>query len=59
MAMNRAHKKLLDEFHFEHCGQVGTFLKKDEFDGSRVIYAVTNPEKHIHYGTLDRLAKDC
>ena len=45
MAMKKSHQKLLNEFHFEDCGQLVNFLKKDEFDGSRVIYAITDPEK--------------
>ena len=45
MAIKKPHQKLLDEFHFEDCGPLADFLKRDEFDGSRVIYAITDPAK--------------
>jgi len=45
MALKRAHQKLMDEFHFEHWGSLEDVLKDDEYDGSRVIYAITNPSQ--------------
>lgn len=45
MALKKAHKQVLDEMHFEHVGELSKALKSDEFDGSRVIYAITNPDK--------------
>jgi hypothetical protein len=45
MALKNPHKKLLTEMHFEHVGELKDVLKSDEFDGARVIYAITNPEK--------------
>lgn len=30
---------------FERAGELGGVLKSDEFDGTRVIYAITNPAK--------------
>jgi hypothetical protein len=45
MALKPAHKKVLTETHFEHVGELKKVLASDEFDGSRVIYAITNPEK--------------
>jgi hypothetical protein len=45
MALKNPHKKVLSEMHFEHVGELKDVLKSDEFDGARVIYAITNPEK--------------
>ena len=45
MALKKPHQKLINEMHFEHIGEAGEVLKSDEFDGLRVIYAITNPEK--------------
>lgn len=41
--MTKTHKKILDYFHFEHAGSVERTLKSDEYDGMRVIYAITDP----------------
>ena len=45
MALKNPHKKVLTETHFEHVGELKKVLASDEFDGARVIYAITNPEK--------------
>ena len=45
MALKKPHKQVVDGMHFELVGELGKALKSDEFDGSRVIYAITNPEK--------------
>lgn len=45
MALKNPHKKIIDEMHFEYWADVATALNSDKFDGSRVIYAITNPEK--------------
>lgn len=45
MALKKPHQKLVKEMHFEHIGEVGDAIQSDEFDGLRVIYAITNPEK--------------
>jgi hypothetical protein len=45
MALKREHEKVLKDNHFERVGDVGAALKSDEYEGDRVIYAITNPEK--------------
>ena len=45
MALKKPHKQVLDEMHFELFGELGKALKSDEYDGFRVIYAITNPDK--------------
>ena len=45
MALKRTHRKLLDEFHFDHWGELDGAMQKDEYDGCRVVYAITNPTK--------------
>jgi len=45
MALKKLHKKVIDQMHFELWGELGTVLDSDAYDGSRVIYAITNPEK--------------
>jgi hypothetical protein len=45
MPLKKPHQKVLDEMHFDYISEVGDFLKNDEFDDARVIYAITNPEK--------------
>ena len=45
MALKKPHQKLVNEMNFEHIGEVGDVIQSDEFDGLRVIYAITNPAK--------------
>jgi hypothetical protein len=45
MALKKPHKKVIDQMHFEHVGEMRDALKSDEFDGFRVIYAISNPGK--------------
>ena len=45
MALRNPHKKVLTEMHFEYVGELKKVLANDEFDGARVIYAISNPEK--------------
>ena len=45
MALKALHKKVLAETHFEHVGELKKVLASDEFDGARVLYAITNPQK--------------
>ena len=45
MALKKEHEKVLKDNRFEHVGDVGTALKSDEYEGDRVIYAITNTEK--------------
>ena len=45
MALKNPHKKVLTEMHFEYAGELKKVLTSDEFDGARVLYAITNPEK--------------
>ncbi len=45
MALKKAHKKVIDSMHFEYWGELFEVLESDEFDGVRVIYAITNPDK--------------
>lgn len=45
MALKKPHQKLIAEMHFELVGELADVLASDEFDGLRVIYAITNPEK--------------
>lgn len=41
--MNKKHQKILDDNHFEPHGTVASALKSDEFDGCRVLYAISDP----------------
>ncbi|MFH1465600.1 MAG: hypothetical protein ABIO70_14530 [Pseudomonadota bacterium] len=42
--MDKKQKKILDSNRFERCGTVAEMLKSDEWDGVRVIYAITDPQ---------------
>ena len=43
MALDRKHKKILTDNHFEPCGTLADALKLDRWDGARVLYAITDP----------------
>lgn len=45
MALKKSHKEILEHLHFEHAGELADALKSDEYDGMRVIYAITNPKQ--------------
>ena len=45
MTLKNPHKKVLTDNHFERWGEMDEVLKSDEFDGARIIYAITNPTK--------------
>jgi hypothetical protein len=45
MGLKREHEKILKEHQFEHAGSLDQVLGTDEWDGLRVIYAITDPKK--------------
>ncbi|NBT07055.1 MAG: hypothetical protein EBS54_10270 [Betaproteobacteria bacterium] len=45
MALKQSHQKIFKDFHFERWNEVKKCLESDEFDGFRLIYAITNPQK--------------
>jgi hypothetical protein len=45
MALKKAHKNVVERMHFEHWTELGQAIQSDEFDGFRLIYAITDPEK--------------
>ncbi len=56
MALNRSHKSILDEYVFEKAGPLKKVLGSDEYDGIRVIYAITDPEhtKVVYIGDTEQ-----
>ena len=45
MTLESKHQKIMKQFHFERWNEVKKCLESDEFDGFRIIYAITNPTK--------------
>ena len=43
--INETHRKLLEELDFEAVGHLSDVISTDKWDGWRLIYAITNPEK--------------
>ncbi len=43
--MHPKHAALLRECHFETAGPLAEVIRTDEFDGMRIIYAITNPDR--------------
>lgn len=39
------HAAILREHHFETAGDLGRVIRSDEYDGVRILYAITNPER--------------
>ena len=44
-SLDPRHADLLREHHFENVGALGDALTTNEYDGLRIIYAITNPEQ--------------
>lgn len=53
--MDKKHKKILTQNHFEDAGTIEALLKRDEFDGSRVLYAIIDPtgERIVYIGDTE------
>ena len=56
MAFDRKHRRILKDNHFEACGTLAKAMKLDEWDGDRVIYAITDPagERIVYVGDTER-----
>ena len=45
MTLRREHERVLRENNFEYFGSVENAIESGELDGTRLIYAITNPER--------------
>lgn len=56
MGLKREHEKILKTHGFERAGTLGEALERDEFEGLRVIYAITDPGKReiIYIGETEQ-----
>lgn len=54
-SLNKKHLRVLTENHFEAHGTIGSALKSDEYDGCRVLYAISDPtgEQVIYVGDTE------